>query len=519
MADIPSVGQAIGLQSVPTFAMQVRRDQYRMRKGEEAAKRAKEEKEFDILREEFNIDPSKYHRLDRERALKNAQTSMQKAFDMYKSGNPYWSNEARQVLYDYKFQDGQIQVDSKVKFDTEKYVEDSTTYKSPELMAAYNWYKQGNFGEPPELIVDQFGQVSSFDPATGTIGYVPSKRQNLPEFAKKTIYDPARSGYSIELGKETKLPTGETQYIKPAVYNDALVEAGIHGAEGGDQFTYWRLENADRIRQAVAANPTVLPQEVVQGLWVEDMKKYRPNDFQTTIQAPPAPTNININTGKTPLTEQTAGYGQKPVYVYGFTATEGEPLKYGEEYPEGGGTKRFQTTTIDGFTLAGQGVKISGGPNVKYLSDVAKTPTGSVDISLGDMMLVPVYAAGTKQTRGGKEEDIGGIIIPDQQLESAESKGVVKYEVVIMGTDVEENTIYSPAEHVINNATFLKENKEDKVTLKNNLDVLKAKRDELNKKHTKQGTALKTGDKLTYVEWKKQNPNGTVPEYNKYKAQ
>jgi hypothetical protein len=417
--------------------------------------------------------------------------------------------------YDLKFKVQQALVDSQAKFDFEKYMEDPTSKKTPQAQAVYQWYKQGDFNAPPPIEIDEFGQINAFDPATGTVGYVPAKQYNLPKLAEGSVFTPALEGYQLDPNQKVPLPTGETVYREQAVYNPQMVQGAISSLAGSQEFLGWKVDNAGRIRQAVQANPTADPAEVMYGLWEQDIMAMQPNKFKENIQQPQKAVNVNINMGNGDLTEQTAGYGSKPVFVYGFTAKKGEPLTYTSAFDGDAGEQKFQTTTIDGFTLGGQEVKISGGPNIKYLDNLKTATTGTIDMSLGDMMLVPVYKKGTNQIMNGQPVNISGVIIPDDMLEEAEKNGKVQYEVMIMGNQKRDGkTVYSPAEQVINNATFLKEDKVDKTQLKQNLEILKAKRDELNQKQGKS-----SGVKLTFVEWKAQNPNGTVMEYNAYKAQ
>ena len=150
----------------------------------------------------------------------------------YRTGNPNWRNIAYEKGHDLKFRIQQALVDSAEKFEIEKYVEDPTTKKSPELLSYYQWLKQGNFDAPPQMQVDEFGQVNAFDPATGTIGFRPGKNYDLPTLARKSVFDPSREGYQTNPNLRTMLPTGESVYREEAVYNPQMIEGAISSLAG-----------------------------------------------------------------------------------------------------------------------------------------------------------------------------------------------------------------------------------------------------------------------------------------------
>lgn len=472
-----TVGESLGLQAAPRdYTNQIIGAQ-KLRRQEDALKRKEEEEEFAKLAD-IKIDYSKYHRIDRPRVKQMYASYFNEMHKLYKEGNPNWKNVAYEKGNDLKFAIEQVAVDSKVKFDTEKYVTDPTTKKSKELLDYYNWLNQGDFNNPPKIQPDAYGQITAFDPTTGTIGYVSGKNYNLPTLAEKSVFDPALSGYSTTTEGAVKLPTGETVYKKAGVYNPVMIEGAIGSLAGTPEFNGWRIDNAERIRKYAAANPSLPPQDVMYNLWAEDIMKLEPIKFQETIQKPNAATNIYNY--PTPSTEEMAGYGAKPIYVKGFVAEQGKPLQYSDTYTEGNEPKNFFTTTIDGMTLGGQTVKVAGGPYLRRMDDSDKVLSGALDIELGDMAVVPVYKKGTIQTRDGKDIDIGGVVIPDQALDSAKKSGALEYGVVVFGNNGKK-TYYGDASSIISNATFLKEDKIDKVSLKRNLDVLTLKAAELNK--------------------------------------
>lgn len=520
-----TVGEAQGLRAAPRdYTNQIIGAQ-RLKRQEEAAKKKQEEDEFAKLAD-IKVDYSKYHRLDRDRVKQMMAGYIGEMRKAYQSGNPNWRNIAYEKGSELKFDIQQAIVDSQQKFAFEKYYEDPNSLKTKQADAVYQWYKQGDFTTPPQIQVDEYGQINSVDPATGTYGFVPAKRYNLSTLANKSVFDPAIDGYETTTEGSTKLPTGEVVYKQRAIYNPEMIAGAISSLAGSQEFLGWKIDNGDRIRKEVAANADRPPEEVMYELWAEDIMKYGGDKFKETIQQENKGMTINNYPAVNQETDM-AGYGTKPIYVHGFVAEEGKPLQYSETYTVDGEPKNFSTSTIDGFTLGGQTVKIAGGPYIKDMKDPTKTLSGALDIELGDMAVVPVYKSGTTQTRGGKEVNIGNVVIPDQALDSAKESNSVEYRVIVFGNKGGGNkTYYGDAEAIISNATFLKEDKVDKKTLYRNLEILKEKAKKQNellgvtqKAPAEKKKTTPSGEKMSYPEWKKSNPNGTITEFNKYKAE
>lgn len=343
-----TVGEAIGLQSVPTFAMQMGRENARRRQGEEAAKRAREEKEFDILMSDLKVDPSKYHRLDRERAAKLGQETYQKLFDLYSKRDPTWRNQASQILYDYKFQDGQIQVDSKVKFDAEKYVETPGNKVTPQLQEYYKWLREGSFGAPPPITPDPYGQIPAWDPNTGTAGFVPAKQVNLPKFIEKEIYDPALAGYELDPKSRKQVGT-DVYHRENAVYNPAIIASAVGGTAGGEQFLNWRLDNSDKIRASVQANPTLPPEEVILSMWGQFIDENKPSKFNEVRENKAPVTNINVG-GTVPAKAETL-YSNYSNVATREVADPNQPLSFQNSASLFGGKIVYKEGTDDPWKI------------------------------------------------------------------------------------------------------------------------------------------------------------------------
>jgi hypothetical protein len=288
-----TVGEAQGLRAAPRdYTNQIIGAQ-RLKRQEEAAKKKQEEDEFAKLAD-IKVDYSKYHRLDRDRVKQMMAGYIGEMRKAYQSGNPNWRNIAYEKGSELKFDIEQAIVDSQQKFAFEKYYEDPNSLKTKQADAVYQWYKQGDFTTPPQIQIDEYGQINSVDPATGTYGFVPAKRYNLSTLANKSVFDPAIDGYETTTEGSTKLPTGEVVYKQRAIYNPEMIAGAISSLAGSQEFLGWKIDNGDRIRKEVAANADRPPEEVMYELWAEDIMKYGGDKFKETIQQENKGININM---------------------------------------------------------------------------------------------------------------------------------------------------------------------------------------------------------------------------------
>ena len=483
MAFTPTtVGEAIGLQGqVKDYTNQIIGAQ-KLRRQEDALKRKEEEEEFAKLAD-IKIDYSKYHRLDRPRVKQMYTSYLNEMNKLYKEGNPNWKNVAYEKGNDLKFAIEQVAVDSKVKFDTEKYVTDPTTKKSQELMDYYNWLNQGDFNNPPKIQPDAYGQITAFDPTTGTIGFVSGKNYNLPKLAEESVFNPALVGYVTDPNSVTFLADGYKNVTQRAEYNPVMIEGAIANLAGTQDFNGWRIDNAERIRKYAAANPSLPPQDVMYNLWAEDIMKQEPTKTKEYRLSPKQ--DFNINLGGETETEPMAGYGKKTIYVGGFHTPKPDksgkkPMEYTSQYEEGGKTIRPTVETVDGYTVPVQTVRIASGPYLKSTESLEDVDLGTVEFTFGDMALVPVYKSGTSIMMNNKPVDVGGRIISSEDMEVAKNTGKLTYEVVAFGSG-DYSSLYGRADAMINNALQLKEDKGDKKVLQKSYNILVKKRDELNK--------------------------------------
>ncbi len=499
MAYTPTtVGDAKGLLAAPVnYTNQIIGGQ-KYKEAQRAAKIKAEDEDLQKMLGDIKIDYNQYHRIDREPAREKYAQWLSEAYKQYQTKDPAWRTKVAMTGQQLKFDLEQLRDISNNRKQLDDLGRSGKYVKDDDFRTLYDWQQTGDYTKPPQLSGSPYSSLRNYDSQSGTANFVPVEKRDVNKFVLDSVIgDPTQ--YIID-PKMQNIGNKEYIYTEIGVLDPDKIRLRAHQAIGSPEFVNYVVSNQAALEQQRKANPDADPTELAVKSWEDFVVGQIPVVSKQRIGS--APGDININTGNgAPLTEQTAGYGQKPVYVYGFTSKKGEPATYTNAYDEGEESKKFQTTTIDGFTLGGQAVKISGGPNVKYLDDIGVTATGTVDMTLGDMMLVPVYKKGSTQTMGGKEVGVAGVIIPDSALKAAENAGAVSYEVMIMGNSGRK-TVYSPAEQVINNATFLEEDKADKITLKNNLDILKAKRDELNSKYTNTKKEEEKPDAPSGITWK-----------------
>lgn len=307
MADNYTVGQAIGLQGKPDqywtgFAQKAEAEK-RRKEQEEALKQKKKDDEFKLLEKDFSIDPSKYHRIDRQRAMENYKGYTNTLWKLYLSGDPAWVNKARDLQFEAKFADQQIQSDSKKHFDEEAYVLNPNTVKSQGMMEWGKWLREGDWNNPPKIEAGLGGQIQAIDPNTRTINYVAAEQINAPKFAEESIYAPAEMGFDYNqrsLDEKLNFPTGETVYKRFMQYKPDQVEANIAATVGSKFYNNWLVNNEQSIRQALKSNPAANPSDVIFGLYSDYSKKMQPEKFETTIQSPPTKNVTNITVGGEP---------------------------------------------------------------------------------------------------------------------------------------------------------------------------------------------------------------------------
>lgn len=471
-----TVGAAIGLTAEPRdYTNQVIGAQ-KYKEAKEAAKRKGEEEEFQKFLGDVKVDYNQFHRIDREKARQMYSGWLNKAYQAYQTKDPNWRTQVSMTGQELMFGLQQLRDTSanRKAFDTA--VASGNFYIDDNMKQLYQWNTSGDPNQPPQIQPNPYSSIQNYDPETGTGDFIPTKYTDVGKFVTNLIGDPKQ----FEIDPNLKsVGNKKFLYTETGIYDEQAIRDRARQAIGSPEYRTWMNQNAPQLYQSLNANPNADPTQVAVTAWEDFVVNQIP---EVSKQKLTGSSDININMGAgADRTTKKAGYGPKEIYVAGTVLSADDPeSNFASTYKEDGRTDRnFYTTAIDGFTTAGQSIRIAGGPYLKNASNPNQAITGTKQVQIGDIALVPVYKKGSMQRGSGRNYDQGGIIIPDQQLESAKEKGEVEYVPMIFMNDG-SRTYYAPAASVIKNAEFLKEDKADKPVLDENLKILEEKAAKLN---------------------------------------
>lgn len=503
-------------------------------KYREAAKAAKIKAEDDDLQKmlgDIKVDYDKFHRVYREPAREKYAAWLAEAYKQYQTKDPAWRTKVSMTGQQLKFDLAQLKdiSDQAQKFDelvgTGKYVMDE------DATALYDYHRTGEPGKPPKLSGSPYSSLRNYDPETGTGNFIPVEKTDVNKFVLDSVIgDPTE--YIIDPNLKS-LGNKKLLYTEQGVFDEDKIRLRSHQAIGSPAFVNFVLTNKPMLEKQRQANPDIDPTEIAVKAWEDFVVGQIPLVSKQKLTTEPGDINISNNNGAVPAKSETT-FGNISNVMTDYKADPNTPISYegiarqlGAKIVKRAGTDDPYYMTIDvPSTLRAKTIAIPPQRGYVGKEPIKEGTQGKVnEIAI---LYGAVNSNGDFETFSEAEYNK----LPPNEKAKAIQYAVVTFdeEYVLKKGEKRIPSDWKPRQIKMRYNLEQGSNQVDEL---NDLDqdlFIKARREtekgtgkagayENTEKYSGQPTPTSTSPKLTFAEWKKQNPEGTVPQYNQYKAQ